>query len=67
MSLLTSITLAVCLASSLAACSGGPKKPVLPDGLHRVPVNRVPPVPDLPATVPATPEHPASPYDGGRS
>lgn len=26
-------------------CSGNPPKPVLPDGLHRVPVNRVPPVP----------------------
>jgi hypothetical protein len=26
-------------------CSGSPSKPVLPDGLRRVPVNRVPPVP----------------------
>jgi len=26
-------------------CSGNPPKPVLPDGLHRVPVNHVAPVP----------------------
>ncbi|PYE25424.1 hypothetical protein C7410_1041 [Paraburkholderia silvatlantica] len=38
---LTSVTLAGCLAWSLVACSSSPPKPVLPDGLHRVPVNRV--------------------------
>lgn len=26
-------------------CSGNPPKPVLPDGLHRVPVNHAAPVP----------------------
>ncbi|RQR25005.1 hypothetical protein DIE22_35600 [Burkholderia sp. Bp9142] len=56
MSILSSLTFAGCLAWSLAACSSGPPKPVLPDGLHRVPVNRVPPVPDLPTTVPAAPD-----------
>ncbi|WP_180970592.1 hypothetical protein [Burkholderia sp. WAC0059] len=29
----------------IIGCSGNPPKPVLPDGLHRVPVNHVPPVP----------------------
>lgn len=58
MSILSSLTFAGCLAWSLAACSSGPPKPVLPDGLHRVPVNRVPPVPDVPTTVPAAPDQP---------
>lgn len=58
MSILSSLTLAVCLTWSFAACSNGPPKPVLPDGLHRVPVNRVPPVPDVPATVPSAPDQP---------
>lgn len=49
---LTSVTLAGCLAWSLAACSSSPPKPVLPDGLHRVPVNRVLPVPEVPNAVP---------------
>ncbi|MBN3786572.1 hypothetical protein [Burkholderia sp. Ac-20353] len=62
MSMLTSLTLAGCLTWSLAACSSGPPKPVLPDGLHRVPVNRVPPVPH----VPAAPDQPASPDAGER-
>jgi len=52
---LTSIVLAGCLAWSLAACSSGPSKPVLPDGLHRVPVNRILPVPEVPTSeLPAT-------------
>jgi hypothetical protein len=63
MSRLTSLMLAGCLALSLAACSSGPPKPVLPDGLHRVPVNHVPPVPD----VPGAPDLPASPDAGGQS
>ncbi|MDS0858632.1 hypothetical protein NUV25_13040 [Burkholderia pseudomultivorans] len=67
MSMLTSLTLTVCLIWSLAACSSGPPKPVLPDGLHRVPVNRVPPVPDVPTAMPAAPELPASPAVGDRS
>ncbi|WP_080440042.1 hypothetical protein [Burkholderia ubonensis] len=67
MSLLTSLTLVVCVAWSQAACSSGPPKPVLPDGLHRVPVNRVPPVPDVPTTVPAAPDQPALPDAGDRS
>jgi hypothetical protein len=32
----------------ISGCSSGPPKPVLPDGSHRVPINRelsVPPVP----------------------
>jgi hypothetical protein len=49
----TSLILAGFIAWSLAACSSSPPKPVLPDGLHRVPVNRLPPVPDTPAVVPA--------------
>lgn len=44
-------------------CTSSPPKPVLPDGSHRVPVNRVPPVPD----VPAAPNLPASPDVGDRS
>ncbi|MBB5415831.1 hypothetical protein QF001_006902 [Paraburkholderia youngii] len=71
MSLLTSLALACCVAWSLAACSSGSTKPMLPDGLHRVPVNRVPPVPDVPtaapATVPAVPDRHASPDAGDRS
>lgn len=67
MSMLISLTLAACIAWSLAGCSSGPPKPVLPDGLHRVPVNRVPPVPDVPAVVPAVPDQPASPDAGDRS
>lgn len=71
MPMLTSLTLAGCLAWSLAACSSEPPKPELPDGLHRVPVNRVPPVPDgataVPTTVPAAPDEPAFPDAGDRS
>ncbi len=37
--------LAIQLVILINGCSGNPPKPVLPDGLHRVPVNRVPPVP----------------------
>jgi hypothetical protein len=33
------------LVMLINGCSDSPPKPVLPDGLHRVPVNRVPPVP----------------------
>ncbi|AWV04763.1 hypothetical protein DM992_36140 [Burkholderia sp. JP2-270] len=64
---LSSLTLAGCLAWSLAACSSGPPKPVLPDGLHRVPINRVPPVPDWPMAVPTAPNQPASSDVGDRS
>jgi hypothetical protein len=67
MSILTSLTLAGCFAWSVAACSSGPPKPVLPDGLHRVPVNRVRPVPDAPTTVPVALEQPAPPHAGDRS
>ncbi len=49
MSMPTSVILAGCMAWSLAACSSGQPLPALPDGLHRVPVNRVLPVPDVPA------------------
>ena len=67
MPMLTSFTLAGCLAWSLAACSSGSPKPVLPDGLHRVPVNRVPPVSDLPTMVPTAPRQHAFPDAGDRS
>jgi hypothetical protein len=63
MSTLTSLMLSGCLALSLAACSSGPPKPVLPDGLHRMPVNHVPPAPD----VPAAPDLPVSPDAGDGS
>lgn len=36
-------------------CSSDPPKPVLPDGSHRVPVNRVVPVP-----APSVPPEPAA-------
>jgi len=65
MSTLISLTLTVFLASSLVACSSGRSVPVLPDGLHRVPVNRVPPVPVSPTTVQTEPDPPLS-HDGGR-
>ena len=65
---LTSIVLAGCLAWSLAACSSGLSKPVLPDGLHRVPVNRVQPVPEVPASeAPVFPDRPVSSGAGARS
>ncbi|CAB5301737.1 hypothetical protein IST455A_05795 [Burkholderia multivorans] len=68
---LTSVTLAGCLAWSLAACSSSPPKPVLPDGLHRVPVNRVPPGRDgqttVPTAPPPVPDGPAAPDTGDRS
>jgi hypothetical protein len=66
MSIVTSLTLAGCFAWSLAACSSGPPKPVLPDGLHRVPINGVRPVPDAPTTIPVVREQPASPDAGDR-
>ncbi|RQS69178.1 hypothetical protein DID96_17540 [Burkholderia sp. Bp8963] len=49
MSVSTSLILAGCLAWSLSACSSGPPLPVLPDGLHRMPINRVPPALDAPS------------------
>lgn len=67
MSMPTSLLLAGCLAWSLAACSSSPPKPVLPDGLHRVPVNRVPPVPDAPSTTPPAAHLSTLPDTGDRS
>lgn len=77
MSMLRSRALAGCLAGSLAACSSGPPLPVLPDGLHRVPINhasinhvsinRVPPVSDMPATTPVAAAPSVSPDAGDRS
>lgn len=75
MSIPTSLILAGCIAWSLTACSSGPPKPVLPDGLHRVPVNRVPPAPDMSNAVPvvapaassSVPDSPAAPDIGDRS
>lgn len=32
-----------------SGCSSGPPKPVLPDGSHRVPINRELPVPSVPS------------------
>ncbi|CAM2187957.1 type IV secretion system protein VirB7 [Paraburkholderia sacchari] len=57
---LNSWTLAGCLAWSMAGCSSGPPKPALPDGLHRVPINRVYPVPDVPPAVPVAPDRSVS-------
>lgn len=57
------IVLAINFVILIDGCSSGPPKPVLPDGSHRVPVNRVPPVPD----VPGAPNPPASPDAGDRS
>lgn len=31
----------------ISGCSSGPPKPVLPDGSHRVPINRELPVPSV--------------------
>ena len=46
-------------------CSSGPPKPVLPDGLHRVPVNSVPPAPAA-SVSPALPDSPDdAPAEGG--
>ncbi|MFT4505110.1 hypothetical protein [Caballeronia sp. 15711] len=47
-----------CLVILIESCSANPPKPVLPDGSHRVPVNRVPPVP------PASPAPPVTSTDG---
>lgn len=66
MSTPTSLILAGWLVWTLAACTGTPPKPVLPDGLHRVPVNHLPPVPDSPAAV-QSPDSPALRGAGGRS
>jgi hypothetical protein len=57
------------LALVLAACSGNPPKPVLPDGLHRVPVNRIPSAPIVPpaATSPSLPASPTSSMHGAGS
>jgi hypothetical protein len=58
---LISIALTGCLAVSLVACSNGPPKLALPDGLHRVPINRVSPVPEVPMPNMPTPPVPVSP------
>ncbi|MEN8506120.1 hypothetical protein ACOCG7_09345 [Paraburkholderia sp. DD10] len=60
MATLTSVTFAGCLAWSLAACSSGQPKPVLPDGLHRVPVNRILPMPEVPTSEKSPPAAAAS-------
>lgn len=33
----------------ISGCASGPPKPVLPDGSHRVPINRELPVPPVPS------------------
>ena len=62
------VSLAINFVMLTNGCSSGPPKPVLPDGLHRVPVNstavnRVPPVPAA-SVSPALPDAPAE--GGGR-
>ncbi|TAM18607.1 MAG: hypothetical protein EPN65_07665 [Pandoraea sp.] len=42
------ILLSISLVVLIDGCVSGPPKPVLPDGSHRVPINRVPPVPPAP-------------------
>jgi hypothetical protein len=49
MKILFPIVLVAFIATGVSACGSAPPKPVLPDGSHRVPVNRVPPVPPVPA------------------
>lgn len=44
---------AVTLMLSVSACGDNPPKPVLPDGLHRLPVNRAPGSDTQPAVTPA--------------
>ena len=39
------VAIVIQLVMLIDGCSGIPPKPVLPDGSHRVPVNRIPPVP----------------------
>lgn len=39
------VIIVIQLVILIDGCSGNPPKPVLPDGSHRVPVNRIPPVP----------------------
>ena len=56
-----SIVFATSFVILISGCISGPPKPVLPDGSHRVPVNRVSPDPAAPA--PAT--LPAGPAAGG--
>jgi hypothetical protein len=60
MSALASIVLTACLVWTLAACSSGSSKLLLPDGLHRVPVNRVLPTPDVSASENSVPPAPDS-------
>ena len=57
------IVLAINFVILIDGCASGPPKPVLPDGSHRVPVNRIPPVPD----VPVVPNLPISQDAGDRS
>lgn len=38
------ILLSISSVLLIDGCVSGPPKPVLPDGSHRVPINRVPPV-----------------------
>jgi hypothetical protein len=57
------VFLAINFVILTSGCSSGPPKPVLPDGSHRVPVNRVPPVP-VASVSPALPDAPAE--GGGR-
>jgi len=52
---------AINLVMLINGCYSEPPKPVLPDGSHRVPVNRVPPV--AASSVPLVP--PVSPVEGG--
>lgn len=47
---LTVTILILSLVILIESCSENPPKPVLPDGSHRVPVNRVPPVPPVTST-----------------
>lgn len=71
-----SSAIAMLLALVVGACGDNPAKPVQPDGLHRVPVNRVTPVSAVPAgsvaspapfASPAFPTSPASSMHGARS
>ncbi|TDN67171.1 hypothetical protein B0G77_0417 [Paraburkholderia sp. BL10I2N1] len=65
MKICASFMTALLTATCIAACSDTPPKPVLPDGSHRVPVNRAP-LSVLPIAPPGAP-HVELPVDGAAS
>jgi hypothetical protein len=66
MSHASAFALPLLFALVLGACSGNPPKPVLPDGLLRVPVNRMKSAPTVPPAA-TSPSLPASSMHGAGS